>query len=140
MSSPREAAAFAVFEPFIADLVSANVKVPTRPQISLGSLASCCLVEPHGCRGHKKIFLNLRTRWAAVGSKGFVEPGRFQKMQSGEFPAELSQAAEQLHARREREGAGKITLEKLRVAAPVAGTVKYPVGVVEDVFGREALG
>ena len=36
--------------------------------------------------------------------------------------------------------AREIDLQKLRVAAPVAGTVKHRVGVVEDVFGRQAGG
>ena len=60
-------------------------------------------------------------------------------MQGGEFAAEPGQRAEQLQVPGQRQ-AREIYLQKLRVAAPVAGTVKHRVGVVEDVFGRKAGG
>ena len=66
---------------------------------------------------------------------GLVELGRFQQVQGGEFAAEPGQRAEQLQVPGQRQ-AREIYLQKLRVAAPVAGTVKHRVGVVEDVFGR----
>ena len=70
---------------------------------------------------------------------GLVELGRFQQVQGDEFAAEPSQRAEQLQVPGQRQ-AREINLQKLRVAAPVAGTVKHRVGVVEDVFGRQAGG
>ena len=60
-------------------------------------------------------------------------------MQGDEFAAEPGQRAEQLQVPGQRQ-AREIDLQKLRVAAPVAGTVKHRVGVVEDVFGRQAGG
>ena len=70
---------------------------------------------------------------------GLVELGRFQQVQGGEFAAEPGQRAEQLQVPGQRQ-AREIDLQILRVAAPVAGTVKHRVGVVEDVFGRQADG
>ena len=70
---------------------------------------------------------------------GLVELGRFQQVQGDEFAAEPGQRAEQLQVPGQRQ-AREIDLQKLRVAAPVAGTVKHRVGVVEDVFGRQAGG
>ncbi len=64
---------------------------------------------------------------------GLVELGRFQQVQGDEFAAESGQRAEQLQVPGQRQ-AREINLQKLRVAAPVAGTVKHRVGVVEDVY------
>ena len=70
---------------------------------------------------------------------GLFELGRFQQVQGGEFAAEPGQRAEQLQVPAQRQ-AREIDLQKLRVAAPVAGTVQHRVGIVEDVFGRQAGG
>ena len=85
------------------------------------------------------ILLDLGIPAADELGDGLVELGRFQQVQGDEFAAEPGQRAEQLQVPGQRQ-AREINLQKLRVAAPVAGTVKHRVGVVEDVFGRQAGG
>ena len=91
------------------------------------------LVEPDGVLGPRDL-LDLGVPAADELGDGLSELGRFQQVQGGEFAAEPGQRAEQLQVPGQRQ-AREIDLQKLRVAAPVAGTVKHRVGVVEDVFG-----
>ena len=141
-----QGAAFAVFEPFLTDLVAADVEVPD----GLGDA-----LEPAAAGGLERSFLGGR----GVEPDGVVRPanasdllgpadelgdwlvelGRFQQVQGGELAAETGKRAEQLQVSGQWQ-AREINLQKLRVAAPVAGTVQHRVGVVEDFFGRQAGG
>lgn len=71
----RERAAFAVFEPFITDLVSANVKVPHGLRHA-SKPSGLRLVEPHGVVGIG-YFLDLGFGRARVPIFEFVENRRF---------------------------------------------------------------
>ena len=139
-----EGAAFAVFEPFFADLVAADVEVPDILWDSLEAAGACggggflaAGVDPNRII-HPADFEDFAGMADELGCWD-VELGRFQQVQGGEFAAEPGQRAEQLKVPGQRQ-AREIDLQKLRIAAPVAGTVKHRVGVVEDVFGRQAGG
>ena len=74
----REDAAFVVFEPFLADLIAADVKGPRR--FRYAPEATCLrLVEPH-CVAGIRDFLDLGIRGAGVGGEGVIEAWRLQKM------------------------------------------------------------
>ena len=66
-----------------------------------------------------------------------VELGRLHQVDGDEFGAEVGQRAEQLQIPGQRQPR-EIDLQKLRVAATIAGTVKHRVGVMENVFGGQA--
>jgi len=70
-------------------------------------------------------------------SREVVELGRLHQVDGDEFGAEVGQRAEQLQIPGQRQPR-EIDLQKLRVAATIAGTVKHRVGVMENVFGGQA--
>ena len=96
-----------------------------------------CALSTHTVSRDQEIFSTSGFAAADELGEGLVELGRLQQVQGDEFAAEPGQRAEQLQVPGQRQ-AREIDLQKLRVAAPVAGTVKHRVGVVEDVFGRQA--
>src|SRR5690348_10518303 len=87
-------AAFAILEPFLADLVAANVKVPYffRHAAKTGCLA---FVDPDG--GLRVTdFFDLEISAADKFGTRSVELGRFEQVQGDQFAAEFCERAEQL--------------------------------------------
>ncbi len=96
-----QGAAFAVLEPFLADLVAADVEVPDSfgdtaeaDGACHGAATRAAGVNPDGVIGPADLddFLGL----ADELGDGLVELGRFQKVQSGEFATEPGNLTEQL--------------------------------------------
>src|SRR5205823_3310962 len=88
----REGSAFAVFEPFLAYLIAADVKVPDGfgNAFESGGLG---LVDPDGVLRPGDFF----DFWIAPVDEfgaGFVELVRFQEVERDEFAAEPGQCAE----------------------------------------------
>lgn len=111
-------------EPFLADLVAADVEI-SHVLVHAFETGRLRLVQPDGVLGPRDFF----DCWAAtveVFRDGLGQLGRFQQVQGGEFAVEAGQRAEQLQLPGQRQ-AREIYLQKLRVATPVAGTVKHAV-------------
>src|SRR5690348_4356205 len=92
----RERAALAVLEPFLGNLVTADVEVPDvlthTPEPD-----GLSFVDPDGVLGPRD-FLNLRVSAADKLGGGLREVWRLQQVQGGKFATEPGQQTEQLQA------------------------------------------
>ena len=98
-----EGAAFAVFEPFLADLVAADVEIPDGFGDALETAGACgdgsffaTGIDPHGVIDPADFddFSGIADELGA----GLVELGRFQQVHCGEFAAELGEGTEEVEA------------------------------------------
>jgi hypothetical protein len=127
-----EGATFAVFEPFFADLVAADLEVPD----SFGDAAEILLGVDVNIAVEVGDLFDDAGADDGVGGDEVFDDGTFKQVQVNEFFAEGDEAREAFFVGGEGQ-AGKINFEEFGVAGAVGRRVEDGVGVIEDVFGTE---
>ena len=126
-----ERSAFAVFEPFLADLVTADVEIPDFRRHTLKIL---CLVDVDAL-GLFVVgdFIDIIGAGDGIFSNGFIECCRLHEVQEYQLAALLYQRFEKPFIRGERQ-AREVYLEELGVTGAVGRRVKNSISVVEDIL------
>ena len=128
----RERAAFAVFQPFLADLIAADVEVPHRLAHTLEA-DGLRLVHPHGVI-RPRWFFDLGIFSADEFGDGMIELGRFQQVQGDKLTTQCCEGLKQRQTTRQR-NAREVDFKELNVAGAVCRTMKDGIDVAEDGIG-----
>lgn len=129
---PAEDAPLAVFEPFVAHLVTADLELPHLRRNAAEVLSG---VDVHFTVRKDNLF-NLVLAGDRVGGDEVFDFGGAQEVQVNQFFAEFHQFSKEFFIACEGQ-AREVDFEKLGVTGAVGGAVEDGVSVVENVFRAE---
>ncbi len=134
-----ERAAFAVLEPFVADLVAADMEIPHLRRHALKILCFVDVDAPPFWLVRRLQVLDLLHHVIAIDGKGHGQLAElFHQMQADQSLTEFAERAEQVNIGGQGQ-TGEIYLEELGIARAIGRRMKDGVHVMEHILRPERL-